>query len=76
MADTEITILNNGPLRVKGSFTIQDASGKTYDLAGRDALSLCRCGHSQNKPFCDGSHSRAGFTHQSEAFALPAPKQK
>jgi CDGSH-type Zn-finger protein len=76
MADTEITVSNNGPLRIKGSFTIKDSEGNTYDLAGRDALSLCRCGNSENKPFCDGSHKRVGFIHESKAFALPPPKPK
>ena len=76
MADTEITVSNNGSLRIKGSFTIKDAEGNEYDLAGRDAVSLCRCGHSGNKPFCDASHKRVGFAHESKAFALPPPKPK
>ncbi len=76
MADSEITVSNNGPLRIKGSFTIQDGGGNTYDLAGRDVIGLCRCGNSENKPFCDGSHNRAGFRHEAKAFALPPPKQK
>ena len=76
MADTEITVSNNGPLRLKGSFTIKDSEGNPYDLAGREALALCRCGHSENKPFCDGTHNRAGFNHESKAFALPPPKPK
>ena len=76
MADTEITVSNNGPLRLKGSFTIKDSEGNAYDLAGRDSLSLCRCGHSENKPFCDGTHNRVGFNHQSKAFALPPPKPR
>ena len=76
MADTEITVSNNGPLRVKGDFSIQDSEGHTYDLAGREALALCRCGNSENKPFCDGSHKRVGFSHEAKAFALPPPKPK
>ena len=79
MADSEITVSNNGPLRIKGikgSFTIQDGEGNTYDLAGRDVIGLCRCGNSENEPFCDGSHNRAGFRHEAKAFALPPPKQK
>ena len=76
MADAEITVLNQGPLRIKGSFVIKDPAGNVYDLAGRDALSLCRCGHSENKPFCDGSHKRFGFAHEPRAFALPPPKPK
>jgi len=70
----EITVLNNGPLRVKGDITLKDANGDEYDLGGREAISLCRCGHSANKPFCDGSHNRQGFQHEPKAFALPAPK--
>ncbi len=70
----EITVLNNGPLRVKGGLTVKDAQGNNYDLKGRDAISLCRCGHSENKPFCDGAHNRQGFAHTSEAFGLPEPK--
>ena len=70
----EITVLNNGPLRIKGDLTVKDAQGNNYDLKGRDAISLCRCGHSENKPFCDGAHNRKGFAHESEAFDLPEPK--
>ncbi len=70
----EISVLKNGPLRVKGEVTLKDADGNAYDLKGRDAISLCRCGHSDNKPFCDGSHSRKGFQHEPKAFALPEPK--
>ena len=71
----EITVLNNGPLRIKGEITVKDANGEVYDLKGRAAISLCRCGHSENKPFCDGSHNRQGFEHESKAFDLPEPKQ-
>ena len=38
-----------------------DASGERLDLAGRSAVSLCRCGASRSKPLCDGSHNRIGF---------------
>ena len=71
----EITVLKNGPLRVKGDdITVKDAEGGTYDLRGRNAISLCRCGHSENKPFCDGAHNRQGFEHEPKAFDLPEPK--
>jgi len=76
MADVEITVSNNGPLRLRGNMVVKDQEGGVYDLAGRDSISLCRCGHSANKPFCDGSHARVGFTHQAKAFALPPPKPK
>lgn len=74
----EITVSKNGPLRVKaeaGTLTVKDAEGAVYDIKGRQALSLCRCGHSENKPFCDGSHGRVGFQHDPKAFALPEPKK-
>jgi CDGSH-type Zn-finger protein/uncharacterized Fe-S cluster protein YjdI len=50
----------NGPLRLSGSFTMIAASGRTA-FRGTKA-SLCRCGQSSNKPFCDGSHKASGFT--------------
>ena len=77
MADnTDIIVSPNGPLRISGSFTIKDPQGKAFDLAGRTAISLCRCGHSENKPFCDGSHARNGFQSVCEARALPPPVPK
>lgn len=74
MAATKLTILNNGSLKVDGDFEIVDAEGNAYDLAGRTIVSLCRCGRSQNKPFCDGSH-KGYFEHDAKAFALPPKKQ-
>lgn len=35
--------------------------GKPFDLKGKTAFSLCRCGHSANKPFCDGTYGKVGF---------------
>ena len=58
---TKITVANNGPLRIEGEFSICDAVGGEYGLAGRTVISLCRCGHSENKPFCDGSHWAVKF---------------
>ena len=48
-----------GPLQLEGPFTLTSADRRTA-LAGSRAR-LCRCGHSQNRPFCDGSHERVGF---------------
>ena len=71
-----ITPLHNGPLRLEGDFQIADAQGNLFGLAGRTVISLCRCGHSANKPFCDGSHARVGFQDQCQARELPPPKPK
>ena len=73
---TKVTVNNNGPLRLEGEMTICDAGGNVFGLAGRTVVSLCRCGHSQNKPFCDGSHARQGFESTVEARELPPPKPK
>ena len=78
MAATKITVNHNGPLRLEGDFEIVDPEGRAFGLVGRTALSLCRCGHSANKPFCDGSHKVCGFmdTVSAREFPLPAPKPK
>lgn len=70
---TKITINNNGSIRVEGEFEICDPEGNKFDLAGRTAIGLCRCGASKNKPFCDGSHRAAGFESSCPARALPPP---
>ena len=70
---TKITVLSNGSLRLEGDFEIVDVTGTNYELQGRTVLSLCRCGLSANKPFCDGSH-KGGFDHDAVAFALPQKK--
>lgn len=73
MATTKITVNNNGSLIIKGDFEIVDKNGEVYDLGGREQVSLCRCGLSANKPFCDGSH-RNHFEHEAVAFDLPPRK--
>jgi len=73
---TKVTVANNGPLRLEGEFEICDAVGGQFGLAGRTIISLCRCGKSENKPFCDGNHNRTGFQSVCEARELPPPKPK
>ncbi|MFZ1703784.1 MAG: CDGSH iron-sulfur domain-containing protein [Saprospiraceae bacterium] len=70
---TKITILPNGSARVEGEFTIVDSEGKEFGLAGRTTVSLCRCGLSKNKPFCDGTH-KVDFDADTKAFDLPPKK--
>ena len=73
---TVIVVNPNGPLRISGNFVIKDHQGKEFDLSGRTMIALCRCGHSANKPFCDGSHGRQGFESVVEARKLPPPVPK
>jgi CDGSH-type Zn-finger protein len=64
MSQVKITVRPNGPYRVEdpgGVVELVDASGNKYDLTGKPMFSLCRCGGSVNKPFCDGTHSKIGF---------------
>jgi CDGSH-type Zn-finger protein len=73
---TEVICINNGPLRIiSESLSIKDAEGKEFGLGGRNIISLCRCGQSASKPFCDGSHARAGFQSVVEARDLPPKPQ-
>ncbi len=73
---TKITIKNNGSIRIEGAVEIYDQNGGKYDLAGREVISLCRCGQSANKPFCDGAHSKCGFESSVVATVLPPMKPK
>ncbi|MGE0090441.1 MAG: (4Fe-4S)-binding protein [Bacteroidales bacterium] len=59
---TTIQIMKNGPAIISGSFTIKDFTGISLQKAS--AIALCRCGHSNNMPFCDGSHNKSGFTEK------------
>ena len=61
----KITIRNNGPLAVDlttGELELVDHEGNPVPLPeGKTTITLCRCGASTRKPFCDGTHSRIGF---------------
>ena len=62
MSQVKVTVRPNGPYRVEdpdGLIELVDANGNKYDLTGKTAFSLCRCGASANRPFCDGSHKIA-----------------
>lgn len=49
----------SGPIWVKGNVPIQSSDGSLYEV--RNRVTLCRCGQSKNKPFCDGTHISARF---------------
>ena len=76
MSDFKVIVRNNGPLRLEGDISIVDMDGNAFGLAGRTVVSLCRCGQSQNKPFCDGSHNKVGFESLCPARDLPPPAPK
>jgi len=58
VSNTEIEIIINGPLLVKGNIRLL-RNGETEEKEG--PVALCRCGESANKPFCDGAHKRIDF---------------
>ena len=66
----------NGSLKVSGNFIIKDSEGNVFDLSGRERISLCRCGHSKDKPFCDSTHRTIGFQSVVKARKLPPPVPK
>lgn len=73
MTEPEILIRDNGPLLVKGDdIVLKDAEGNRFNLEGKTSVALCRCGHSANKPFCDGSHKTTSFESQVRAPQPPA----
>jgi CDGSH-type Zn-finger protein len=65
MDPVTITVRENGPFVVAGDdmarVRLVDHQGNEIPTAGRKAISLCRCGASTKKPFCDGTHSKVGF---------------
>jgi uncharacterized Fe-S cluster protein YjdI len=57
--ETKIEVLPNGPLLIYGTLKVTDKNGKVETK--NKTTAFCRCGHSQNKPYCDGSHIKADF---------------
>ena len=58
ITNTSVSVIKNGPLMVKGTVTIKHKDGS--EETKNDAF-LCRCGQSENKPFCDGANKKCGF---------------
>lgn len=61
MSDVTVTVSQDGSLKVEGHVTLLDHEGKEIPTREGKPFYLCRCGASQNKPFCDASHKRVGF---------------
>jgi len=56
----------SGPVWLKGSIPVESSDGTEYEI--RNRATLCRCGQSKNKPFCDGSHIQCGFNDGDESL--------
>jgi CDGSH-type Zn-finger protein len=63
----------NGPYVVVGPITIRDADGDTIAVAAGQIVTLCRCGHSATKPFCDSTHKRVDFVSRPHFEAEAEP---
>jgi CDGSH-type Zn-finger protein len=61
---TRITPYRDGPLLVRGPFSITDQEGNDIEVH-QGTVALCRCGRSRRKPFCDGMHKAVGFRAES-----------
>jgi 3-phenylpropionate/trans-cinnamate dioxygenase ferredoxin subunit len=72
MATVKITTRENGPYMVEGPIDLYYGD-KRIEVT-QSPVSLCRCGASSKKPFCDGTHSKIGF--QATAEAVPESREK
>lgn len=64
-----ITVVKNGPYIVRGLEHFKDSKGR--ELTVQPTMSLCRCGASKNKPYCDGSHTKIGFVGEKDPNIVP-----
>ena len=71
MDEVTIKVRQSGPYLVRGKVTVTDADGNPYTIEGPN-IALCRCGGSQTKPFCDGSHKTNGFDATERASVVEA----
>ncbi|MFO8174355.1 MAG: CDGSH iron-sulfur domain-containing protein [Gemmatimonadota bacterium] len=62
MSDVKIMANRDGSLKVEGGATLLDSEGREIPTPEGRPFFLCRCGASENKPFCDGSHKRVEFS--------------
>lgn len=59
-----LKVMDDGALQLRGDLgliRVVDGEGTAFDFGSRRTVLLCRCGQSQDKPFCDSSHERSGF---------------
>lgn len=67
-APVRVTPYRDGPYLLRGPFELVDQDGNVIET-GRRTIALCRCGRSQTRPFCDGTHKLVGFSAPSGAEA-------
>jgi CDGSH-type Zn-finger protein len=63
-ARLRLKVMDDGALQLRGDLSqirVVDGDGQPFNFGERRTVLLCRCGQSQNKPFCDSSHERTGF---------------
>ena len=70
MADVKITVRLNGPYWVEDPFEVVDQEGNRFSVEEGKRISLCRCGRSENKPFCDSSHRQKTPTFDAPTTAF------
>jgi CDGSH-type Zn-finger protein len=70
VSDIKIEVRENGPYLITGDISVIDHEGREFERPQGTAIAFCRCGHSANKPFCDGSHKKIGFQADD-----PAPRR-
>ena len=67
MADVTGQVLDDGPVLITGAIQLQDGSGAEMAKDEGRPLAFCRCGASENKPFCDGAHKNCNFSSSVKA---------
>jgi len=65
--EVTIRVTKNGPYYVSGPARLVDPDDNSYDLPEDKGFALCRCGHSEKKPFCDATHRKVGFESDPKA---------
>ena len=70
-AEAVVKVRESGPYRISGTFVLTDADGSVYPVDG--VVALCRCGGSETKPFCDGTHKTNGFVAIERATPVEVP---
>ena len=65
--DVTILVRANGPYRVYGPAKLVDVDGNEFEIPPGEWFTLCRCGHSATKPFCDSTHKAVGFQPETRA---------